>query len=201
MGSLLCEALKNKYTLQKIDINTKDKIYDINADMVVDFSLHSLSKSVVDKATQLGIPLIIATTGHTDEEKQYIVSSSSKIPIMLSSNFSKGMYMLNRLCHELASLNADFYMREIHHKNKLDSPSGTAKMLAQNFKNISIESVRAGSCAGEHCIEAFLDGERLTLTHLAESRQPFINGCIEAIEWLQNRPNGFYTEKDMWEDL
>ena len=137
MGGLLCEALKNKYTLQKIDINTKDKIYDINADMVVDFSLHSLCKSVVDKATQLGIPLIIATTGHTDEEKQYIVSAGDKIPIMLSSNFSKGVFTLNKMCRILATLDADFYMREVHHKNKVDSPSGTAKMLATNFKNIS----------------------------------------------------------------
>ena len=83
MGSLLCDAIKNEHTVQKIDINTKDKIYDINADMVVDFSLHTLTKDVVKTATSLGVPLIIATTGHTDEEKQYIVSAGDKIPIML----------------------------------------------------------------------------------------------------------------------
>lgn len=201
MGSLLCDAIKNEHTVQKIDINTKDKIYDINADMVVDFSLHTLTKDVVKTATSLGVPLIIATTGHTDEEKQYIVSAGDKIPIMLSSNFSKGVFTLNKMCRILATLDADFYMREVHHKNKADSPSGTAKMLATNFKNISIQSVRAGTCAGEHCVEAFLDGERLIVGHLAENRQPFISGCVEAINWLKNKPNGLYSEKDMWEDL
>lgn len=199
MGRQLCEALKDTYKLQKIDVNTKDKIYDIKANMVVDFSLHSETKKIVDMATKLQIPLIIATTGHTAEEKQYIVYASNKIPIMLSANFSKGVYIFGKMCEDLSALNAEFYMQEIHHKQKKDSPSGTAKMLAKKFNNIAINSIRAGTCAGEHRIEAFLDGERLTISHLAESRTPFVNGCAEAINWLKDKPNGLYSEKDMWE--
>ncbi len=191
-----------------------------NADVVIDFSNHSATKELLDYCTERKLPVVIATTGHTAEEKELIAEAAKSIPVFLSANMSVGVAVLADLCKKAAAAfpAADIEIVEKHHNQKLDVPSGTALLIANAIKEvrpdavlnigrhengkrdaneIGVHSLRYGSEVGTHEIIISAGTETITLKHEAENRILFAEGAIKAAGFLIEKPAGLYTMKNM----
>ena len=198
------------------------KISDISekADVIIDFSFHGLVKEITDYAVQTGTPIIVATTGHTDDERKVINEASKKVAVFYSGNMSVGIATLCDVVKRVVSVfpNADVEIIETHHKRKLDAPSGTAKMLFNSVKEvrenayahygrsgnckrekneIGINSVRVGNIVGIHEVIIGTDTEQITLKHEAFDRALFADGAIKAAEFMAGKNAGFYTMTEL----
>ena len=190
------------------------------ADVVVDFSFHSGVKELLDFCTQKNLPVVIATTGHTADEKLLIEEAAKRIPVFYSANMSVGVAVLADLAKKAASAfpDANIEIIETHHNRKVDVPSGTALMLAdaihqarpQSINNIGrhengkrtkeeigIHSLRIGNVVGIHEILISTGNETITLKHEAHSRALFGEGAMRAAAFLIGKKPGLYTMKDM----
>jgi 4-hydroxy-tetrahydrodipicolinate reductase len=205
-GSLVMKSNLN-VTIKQIN---KDDL--LHVDGVIDFSNPKASLKLLDIMRDIKKPIVIGTTGFSEEEKKKINDASAKIPVLFSPNMSLGVNLLFKLT-ELASkvLANDFDVEvfEAHHKLKLDAPSGTAKKLLEIIKNtssklenaplvydrskkneqrsskeIGVQVLRGGDIAGEHTVYFVGMGERVELTHKASSREIFARGAVTALEFL-----------------
>ena len=139
-------------------------------------------------------PLVIGTTGHSQEQRRIIEETAQSVPIVFASNFSVGvnvLFWLTRKAAELLGSDFDPEIVETHHRMKKDAPSGTAKTLAEILKTarktrdeIPIQSIREGDVVGEHTVIFNGPGERLELTHRAASREIFARGALRAAKWI-----------------
>ena len=238
MGKAITAAAKNDYSIVAgVDINASslsaacsfpiyEKISDFpgKADVIIDFSHHSALPSLIEYAKATKTPIVIATTGHTEEELALIEESAKEIAIFRSGNFSLGINLLISLAKQAAkTLGMDFDVEivEKHHNKKLDAPSGTAIMIAdaiaserseneyvydrhsvrkaRESKEIGIHSVRGGTIVGEH--EAIFAGENeiVTISHSAASREIFATGALRASAYLAKKDIGLYNMTDMIE--
>ena len=174
-------------------------------DVVIDFSAASAVEEICRLASQYRRPLVIGTTGHSAEQKKCIETAVSVIPIVFASNFSLGVNALFWLSDRAAKLLGDSFQAEIvetHHVTKKDAPSGTAKTLAeilkmQKGKEIPVRSIREGEVVGEHSVIFSGTGERLELTHRAQSRETFATGALAAAQWVVGKPARLYTMRDV----
>lgn len=178
------------------------------ADVVIDFSSAGAIVALSDAAHKLKKPLIIGTTGHDSIQKQLIRRASQDIPIVFSPNMSVGVNLLWKLA-EIASkiIGRDHpaSIIERHHIHKKDSPSGTAKRLAEIIsaatgtaaETIPIEAVREGEIVGEHTVSFKNDDELITLSHHAGTREIFARGALAAAKWVVSRPAGLYDMQDV----
>lgn len=192
--------------------------YTGDADMIVDFSHHSAAGELCAYAVKRGLPLMIATTGQTDEEIEIIKAAAKEIPVFHSANMSLGVALTASLAKKAAEgmPDADIEIVETHHNRKLDAPSGTAKMLAEAIKEvrtkaksvfarsgkrekdeIGITSVRRGNIVGIHEILISTDNETITIKHEAHSRALFADGAVAAAKFLCGKSAGLYTMNDM----
>jgi 4-hydroxy-tetrahydrodipicolinate reductase len=236
MGRAIIESVKDGCTIVAgVDVNASalstgfpvyEKISDFpgKADVIVDFSHHSALPSLIEYAKATKTPIVLATTGHTDEELALIDESVNEIAIFRSGNFSLGINLLITLAKQAAkTLGADFDVEiiEKHHNKKLDAPSGTALMIAdaiaserkeseyvfdrhserkaRESKEIGLHSVRGGTIVGEH--EAIFAGENeiVTISHSAASREIFATGALRAAVYLAKKEKGLYNMTDMIE--
>lgn len=197
--------------------NSFEKIGEINeqADMIIDFSNHLGTQELLSFAKAKKLPVVIATTGHTDEELAMIRSASEEIPVFHSANMSLGVALLVDLAMKTALVmpDADIEIVETHHNRKLDAPSGTALMIANALKKvresawfrigragnavrekeeIGIQSVRRGNIVGIHEVIVSTDSQTITLKHEAHSRALFAEGALSAAEFLIEKPAGLY---------
>ncbi len=194
-------------------------------DAVIDFSHHSLTKAVCDFAVNRGVPVVICTTGQTDEEKAYIEKAAEKVAVFKSANMSVGIALLCKLAKQAAAVldGADIEIIEKHHNQKLDAPSGTALMLADAVKSvredseyvydrhgyrkkradneIGIHAVRAGNIVGEHELIFALGNEIVTLSHSAASRELFADGAIRAARFVAGKSAGMYNMDGLVEEI
>lgn len=184
-------------------------------DVIIDFSHHSAVSALLKYATEKGIPTVIATTGHTEEEAALIQKCAARIPLFHSANMSLGVALLVELAKITARTfpDADIEIIEKHHNRKLDAPSGTALLLANAIKTvrekafftfgrhgnakrteneIGIHAVRMGNIVGEHEVIVGTDTQTITLKHEAHSRSLFAEGAIAAAEFLIKQPAGLY---------
>ena len=175
---------------------------------------------MIDYAVTNNIPLVICTTGHTEEELADIEAASEVIPIFHSANMSLGVAALADLAKKAAAIfpNADIEIVEKHHNQKLDAPSGTALMIANKIKEerenatyiygrgghrkreqneIGIHAIRLGNVIGEHEIMINTGNETITLKHEAHDRALFADGALFAAEFVLNMPNGLYCMDDV----
>ncbi len=193
-------------------------------DIIIDFSNHESCAELCEYAKNKKIPIVIATTGHTTEEKELISSTAKEIPVFYSANMSLGVALLALLAKKTAALfpNADIEIIEKHHNRKLDAPSGTALLLAEKIKTvrenalfklgrsgnakrepneIGIHAVRAGNIVGEHEIIVCTDSQTITLKHEAHTRALFAEGAIAAAKFLVNvKDAGLYDMSAMLEE-
>jgi 4-hydroxy-tetrahydrodipicolinate reductase len=194
-------------------------------DVIVDFSHPSATDEVCRTCLGAGKPLVIGTTGHSNEERALLEKASKSLPIVFSPNFSVGvnaLFWLTRRTAEMLGQDFDLEIVETHHRLKKDAPSGTAKKLAEilcavrklNYaKNVAhgregligerpaaeigIHSIRGGDVIGDHTVTFAGRGERLELTHKASSREAFATGALRAARWIVGRSPGFYTMEDV----
>src|SRR5213596_3308810 len=178
-----------------------------NCDVAIDFSHAGAIDEICRAASGHLKPLVIGTTGHSQEQRQTIEQAARSVPIVFASNFSVGVNVLFWLTRKAAeSLLPDFdpEIIETHHKMKKDAPSGTAKSLAEILKasqksknEIPIQSIREGDVVGEHTVIFSGVGERLELTHRAASREIFARGALRAAEWIVSQPPGLYSMQNV----
>ena len=199
------------------------RLSEINAkiDGIIDFSHFSLAEEILKYAIEIKSPLVIATTGHTDEQKLKIEEASKKIAILKATNTSLGVNIMNEIVSYATKLLADFDIEliEKHHNRKIDAPSGTAVTLLEvineslsekkNFvygregnekreKNeIGIHAIRAGNIVGEHTVIFSSGDEIIEIKHEALSRKIFADGAVKAILSLKSKPSGLYLMKDI----
>ena len=169
------------------------------------------------------LPIVVCTTGLSEELQLKVVQLSRSIPVFKSANMSMGINVLSELCKRASAIlgvNYDVEIVEQHHHNKLDAPSGTALMLADAIneendgayhyvydrssvrqkrdpKEIGISSVRGGSIVGDHEVLFCGPDEVITLKHTAYSRNIFANGAINAAVYLAKKEPGLYNMSDM----
>jgi 4-hydroxy-tetrahydrodipicolinate reductase len=198
---------------QEVDIVAKCDLGDSietamkSCDMAIDFTHADSIDEICRAALQRGKPLVIGTTGHSQQQRRMIEETTHSVPIVLASNFSVGVNVLFWLTQKAAELLGSDFNPEIvetHHKMKKDAPSGTAKTLAEFLKagrksdsEIPIQSIREGDVVGEHTVIFSGPGERLKLTHRAESREIFALGALRAAKWIINKPPALYSMQDV----
>jgi len=196
---------------------------DKSTDVIIDFSTPEALKGLLTGALRKNTALIIATTGHTDDDKAFIRAQSKNLPIFQAANMSLGINLMSELIQKAATVLGDMFDIEIiekHHNLKKDAPSGTAYALAdainQVFMNskkyvhgrytrterrksedIGIHAVRAGTFAGEHQVLFAGKDEVLEVKHSAYSRQIFAVGALQAAHFLVGKPPGYYSMKDI----
>ena len=194
--------------------------YEGPADLVIDFSNHAATDDVTAYCVERGLPVVIGTTGQTEDELALIRAAAEKIPVFLSGNMSIGVAVLADLARRAAAMfpEADIEIIERHHNQKLDVPSGTALLLARRIqearpdselligrhengkrtrREIGIHSLRYGNEVGTHEIIIAAGNETLTLKHEAEDRSLFARGALAAAEFLAGREPGLYDMKDI----
>jgi 4-hydroxy-tetrahydrodipicolinate reductase len=176
-----------------------------NCDAIIDFSQPDAISEVCRAALNCRKPLVIGTTGHSQEQRRTIEKAAESVPIVFASNFSVGVNVLFWLTRKSAELLGQEFNAEIietHHKMKKDAPSGTAKTLAEVLKTaqkteIPIQSIREGDVVGEHTVIFTGPGERLELTHRAASREIFARGALRAAHWIMGKPPCLYSMQDV----
>lgn len=178
-----------------------------NCDVAIDFSNADAISEICRAALQHRKPLVIGTTGHSQEQRRLIEKTAQSLPVVFASNFSIGVNVLFWLTRKAAEqLHGDFHEEiiETHHKMKKDAPSGTAKTLAEVLKaakktqsEIPIQSIREGDVVGEHTVIFSGPAERLELTHRAASREIFARGALLAAKWIISQPAGLYSMQDV----
>lgn len=207
MGKTLIRLAREDGELElagTVDVGGRLSELITKADVVIDFSTAPALTDFLDLACDAGKALVIGTTGHTPEQKVLIKKASAVIPILISPNMSVGVNLLLKLA-EIAgkTLDESFIVdiKEKHHIHKKDSPSGTAKKLAEVVSKVfkepaSIEAAREGEVVGEHTISFTNDGEKIELSHAAFSREIFARGALKAAKWIVGRPAGIYDMGD-----
>ncbi len=200
------------------------KFYDVPADMkidcIVDFSHHTCAPELLAFACENGLPVVVATTGHTEEEIAAIHDAAKSVPVFFSANMSLGVALLVELAKKTAEAmpEADIEIIEKHHNRKIDAPSGTALMLASAIcevresayvkagragrekraeNEIGIHAVRMGNIVGEHEVIVGTANQTITLKHEAHSRALFAEGALAAAAFICEKEAGLYDMKSL----
>ena len=172
----------------------------------IDFSHASCFNAVIENVRTVNCPLVMGTTGLTEENIQQLKTLSQQIPVFYDTNFSIGIHIIKNLINHLPQICADFDISifESHHISKKDAPSGTANTLAKVIKerfgftkDIPILSHRGGGIRGTHNIIFAGLNEVLTLKHQALDRSVFAEGALKAAQWCLNKTNGVFSMEDL----
>lgn len=197
------------------------------ADVVIDFSHPSALTNVLNYCKKRKFPVILATTGFTNEQKQEFTDASKEIPVFFSANMSLGINLLIDLAKKATKLlegNFDIEIVERHHNQKLDAPSGTALAIADAIDEtlsfpaeyvydrhavrkkrkkteIGLHAVRGGTIVGDHDIIFAGTDEVIELKHSAHSKEVFAVGAVKAAKFITNKPAGLYNMNDIISNL
>jgi 4-hydroxy-tetrahydrodipicolinate reductase len=194
----------------------------IPCDVVLDFSRPDSLDSLIKYCSVNKTPLILCTTGYSDEQLRVIEETSKKLPIFRSANMSIGINLLSNILSQVSDLlfkDFDIEIIEKHHNQKVDAPSGTALLLANSIKDsiknpteftygregickrdkkeIGIHAIRGGTIVGEHEVIFAGADEIITLSHTATSRKVFAIGSLKACEFMKGKEVGFYDMNDV----
>ena len=198
---------------------------DIRADVVVDFSVAAATDALLDACAEKGLPLVLCTTGLSDEQVKKMHETAKRVAILKSANMSLGINLMLRLIREITPVlhdaGFDLEIVEQHHRRKVDAPSGTALALADAAKEsvrdtalsyvfdrsgvrqkrapgeIGISAVRGGTIVGEHDLIYAGEDEVITIRHTAYSRAIFAKGALTAAKFLAGKPAGMYSMEDL----
>lgn len=225
MGSLIRQtAIEQGYqVLANIDAHCLGQLAGLEkADMIIDFSHRDNLDWIIDYVEKNHCALVYGTTGLDEAQKARLTKLSENHPVFYSANYSYGVAVFEEILRVAVPLLKDRYDMELvetHHNQKQDAPSGTAKalleimnpegefkevygrqgMVGARQKEIGVHALRGGTEAGEHTVHFFGDNESITLTHHATNRQIFVNGALQAAQWLEGKPAGMYNMKDLFE--
>ena len=196
-----------------------------NVQVVIDFSIASATAKLLPICAGQRIPMVIGTTGLDAETRAGLERAAEHVPIVFAPNYSQGvnaLYFLAARATELLGPGFDAEIIELHHKRKVDSPSGTAVRLgevvaaakaldparavthgrsghvgARPADEIGVMALRGGDVVGEHTLYLIGEGERIELTHRATDRSIFARGAVRAAHWVVARPAGLYDMADV----
>ena len=196
-----------------------------NVEVVIDFSIASATAKLLPICAGQRIPMVIGTTGLDADTRAALERAAEHIPVVFAPNYSQGvnaLYFLAARAAELLGPAFDAEIVEIHHKRKVDSPSGTAVRLgevvaaakaldparvvthgrsghvgARPSNEVGVMALRGGDVVGEHTLYLVGEGERLELTHRATDRSIFARGAVRAAHWVVSRPAGLYDMADV----
>ena len=192
MGRKVVEIAEERgHSVWQIDKNWQENPLK-TVDVAIDFATADATNEVCDFCKAHNSALVSGVTGRNEMQLQLLEELASIVPISCKANFSIGVNMLYELAEIISKKLSDWDCEivEIHHRNKIDSPSGTAKQLASviekenSFKKVTIHALRAGTNSGCHSVVFASNGESLTLTHQAESRDIFARGAVLEAERL-----------------
>jgi len=176
------------------------------ADCLIDFSSIQATSECLNNALKYNKPVVIGTTGIDIAGQKRIKEASGKIAIVYSPNMSVGVNLLFKLIKEASRIlkGYEVNIEEAHHIQKKDSPSGTAKKLAEiinsagfNIKIQDIKSVRKGDIIGDHKVIFESDTDKIELIHQAKTRDIFAKGAVLAAKWVVGKPAGLYSMEDV----
>jgi 4-hydroxy-tetrahydrodipicolinate reductase len=195
----------------------------LGAEVVIDFSSVKAIPTLVAHVTRAKLPLVCCTTGLDEELKQLVTKAAQTVPVLWAANTSLGVQVLAEIAEQAARRlgpGYDVEIVEIHHRKKVDSPSGTAKRLAEAIKaarpelnevygreglvgarkddEMAVFGIRGGDVVGDHTVYLLGPGERIELSHRASSRELFAHGALSAARFLAKQPAGkLYTIADV----
>ena len=179
----------------------KGEWIESNPQLLIDCSLPDAFSKTLEFVSKFKIPLIIATTGLTDNNIKQLKELAKSKPVVQSYNFSLGIQILLQLTKKANELLPDWDVEitETHHRFKKDKPSGTAKMLKEIFGNreVSTTSLRLGNVTGDHTVNFAGLGEVLSIQHRALSRRTFAEGILLSANFALLKKNGFYSFSDV----
>lgn len=192
--------------LPDISCKITDNPKDIKkTDALIDFSAPEATVEHVLACAEFGVPVVIGTTGLSDEQISELKKASKRTALLFSPNMSVGVNLLFHITGLMAErLGPDYEAKihEVHHVHKKDAPSGTAKKFAEVIekvkgKKIQVTSERTGEVTGDHTITFEGNEERIEILHSALSRDLFAKGAIKAAKWIMGKPAGFYSMEDV----
>lgn len=224
MGQVLAQTIEEQQGVSLAGIvepRNGERIHDIEdqIDVVIDFSNPDNLEMLMDYCIARSCPAVIATTGFSLEQQQMITDMAQQVPVVFAANFSLGITVMKRVLEEITPILEDSFDIEViekHHNRKLDSPSGTARMLVNalnaqgkyeevhgregNHKRgqeIGIHAIRGGTIAGEHDVIFAGDDEILEIKHTAGSKKIFAAGAVKAAVFTQTAGPGLYNMEDV----
>lgn len=174
-------------------------------DVLVDFTVPESTEINLDYIARYKKAAVIGTTGLDPAQLKKIEETANVVPIVFSPNMSVGVNVLFSILPEIAKrLGGDYGIEivEAHHKAKKDSPSGTAKKLAQILTQaaryeIPVHALRLGDIVGDHTVIFCGNSERIEIKHQAHSRDLFALGALKAAKWVAGKPAGLYSMQDV----
>jgi len=174
---------------------------DEKPQLIIDCSLPEVFPKTIEFVIQYNTPLIIATTGLSDDNFEELKKISECVPVVQSFNFSVGIQIMLKLVNEVKKIVPDWdnEISEVHHRFKKDKPSGSALMIknALGKEDVNISSLRLGNVAGVHTISFGGLGEVLSITHDATSRRTFAEGILRSANYVINKKPGLYSFTDV----
>ena len=228
MGEALIRCAKEHSDLNVVGgIDMGDELTPLleQADAVIDFSFHEVTRRFAEQCAEAGKAIIIGTTGHSEADRTAIQELAKRIPMVWASNYSTGvntLFWLTRKATEILGTDFDLEVIEMHHRMKRDAPSGTAATLAEILaevrkaqlsevirhgregivgartkEEIGMHSLRGGDVVGDHTVVFATQGERVELTHKASSRDTFANGALRAAGWAVKQQPGLYSMQNV----
>jgi 4-hydroxy-tetrahydrodipicolinate reductase len=234
MGKIISELASSSSTISivaGVDKNSSNLNYpcynNINEcnddiDVILDFSRPAALDSLCKYSKEKNIPIVFCTTGYTEEDLSKINSLSSEVAVFHSANMSIGINIVNNILKTISNMlykDFDIEIIEKHHNQKVDSPSGTALLLANTIKDsikdetsfvkgrdgigkrdhkeIGIHAIRGGNIIGDHEIIFAGKGECIEIKHTAISREVFAVGALKACEYIYKKESGLYSMDDV----
>ena len=234
MGQVVSELAKKDEEIEIVggfDISKREDDFpvftsiseiDVKPDVIVDFSVPNATFNILEYALKTNTPIVIATTGFTDDENKKIKDYSKEMAIFKSANMSFDVTMMKNLLKQIAPKleGTDIEITETHHNRKIDSPSGTAQMFADSINEalgnkyhceynrhdkhekrdkyeIGMNSIRGGNIVGEHVVQFFGEFETFEIKHTSYSRNVFAEGALKAAKFMGGKTNGFYNMDDI----
>ncbi|MDM8200359.1 4-hydroxy-tetrahydrodipicolinate reductase [Allofournierella massiliensis] len=239
MGKVLCDLIAQRDDCRivgGVDVSAQSgpipvaaslEELNVKADVIIDFSTPEATKSMLRYCQGTGTACVMCTTGLDEECSELIQQTTEKAPVFKSANMSMGINLLAELAQKAAQalgMDYDIEIIEKHHHNKVDAPSGTALLLADEINKatgnryryvydrhsvrqkrdpheLGLHAIRGGSIVGDHEILFCGPDEVITLSHSAGSRAVFANGAINAAVFLTSQKNGLYDMKDLMRSL
>lgn len=212
------DAVKNEYP-----VFTDISKCDIKADVIIDFSHPSALSPLLEYAKNTKTPIVVATTGLDNSQKEELLAASKEIPLFFSANMSLGINLLINLAKKATTLlgyDFDIEIIEKHHNQKIDAPSGTALAIADGISEvlptppeyvydrhskrtkrtkteIGLHAVRGGTIVGEHEVIFAGHNEIISLSHSAQSKEVFAVGAIKAAKFISGKAAGMYSMTEL----
>ncbi len=242
MGKVLCRLAEQDETCEVVSgidfitsqtsmpfsVFTDINDCDVPADVIIDFSTADAVPSLINYAVSFNIPVVICTTGLSNDTIKKIDEAAEKIPVFRSANMSIGINLIAALLEKasktLDEVGFNIEIIEKHHNQKIDAPSGTALLLADTInrsmdnklryvydrspvrekrdaKELGIHAIRGGTIVGEHSVIFAGKDEVVEFTHIAHSKEVFAVGAFSAAKFLADKPAGLYDMNDMLKNL